>query len=1332
MHTTCWLRTYLVVTIILLLGSGGGLRENLAHAADPDFSKNTDLLKGRRLLLPADDLVMTSFGPGNPGPVTNWVNLRTGFNVDNETYGILDDANAFTTGAGRMFNRPHDVVITMTGPPGGINVAEVEPEGFLNVGGFPFPRTPRGMAMADFNGDGFADVAVLAADDPTSTSGLVQILTANNVNDLNAGLFASDGVGPEFINFSTPIAITTGDFNGDGRAEVAIAQAFPLGGTKILVYIFEVLTNEDGTIADHALQQVASVTLDSPFGIEAFEVALVAGNYRGQDNTNSVTGLPMADLVLVLNNVSTTVTAQSLKVSVASTNPLSFDIVPANTFQIVEGKSKVKGVKSGRFDWLGTTDQVVVVAPACVPGSDPCIVGDVVKILTLDSALGFAAASAVFYWFLPENGSIRQGEVIDIALGNFDLLSSGGTPNFNLEIAVLVGGPSVNPGSFALEIFQVDPTNNFSLTFAVATNLALDGFLGYPCNCTLALTPGDIQGRSLLLGPPEVVRISGDIRPDLVLAIPPMHIDWINPVNQLDNNQYPGCNQAPTPCQLNLTVLPSANAPNVAFDTQYAFSSSDATTANRKSTTSWSLSTKVTAEQKVTYGDIDVDGASATLTESVGFTHDSLVSKEYNTYSGISENLTATTAFADHLFYTEHTLNLYYYPVIGQTICPAAQPDCPDSAQLPLYVVYSGPDQVSHMAVDATNLEWYQPPHEPGNVLSYPSSLAQLQATFPTGVTPLTDDPPQWFLTDTSQDTLSTTWTGSKGASMTTGSTNTETASLSISVAATVSDVETTIHAEDTFELNQSASVNTLNVSQQTLSASTGIQISKPSFASVVADNYSYDFTGYVFGLTAPAGILQTQDCSANPAPGTLCLKDPGGPVDISITGPMFVGFVADPLRQGTQTWWTDVYKVPDVGLHHPARWDWSVTTYTASFNTAQQNVSPVDQDFYRMKGLFITPTPPTTPADAKDRGPTRSRATDGDQLLLQARVYNYSLVGTTAPVHVRFYRQQIEGDVLQGDSVLIGEAVLTSIPPFTSSTSADQQPNWLMASMPFDTTGLGGQAGQWFVFWVVVWMQDADGNLMPEIPDHGLKSSFSPSTTFAQITDVPIEAHSNNVGLYGHGTAFFIAPPASGSAASASAPAASAAIPGGLAIDSVSVPASPLLLDHKVKIVAHLRTDNTRSGPMSVAFYDGDPQAGGKLFDVHHISHTRANDTHVSKGFFRPQTCGDHTIVVVAAPASAAPATAQTTVPVTIVPTDLVEALINTTKSLPLPTEAEAKLLARLAAAQQAFQHNFPRVGANRLKSFIGEVEAQRGVTLTTQQADQLISQAKVILGCV
>ena len=101
---------------------------------------------------------------------------------------------------------------------------------------------------------------------------------------------------------------------------------------------------------------------------------------------------------------------------------------------------------------------------------------------------------------------------------------------------------------------------------------------------------------------------------------------------------------------------------------------------------------------------------------------------------------------------------------------------------------------------------------------------------------------------------------------------------------------------------------------------------------------------------------------------------------------------------------------------------------------------------------------------------------------------------------------------------------------------------------------------------------------------------------------------------------------------------------------------------------------------------------------------------------------------VVVAGPATAAPATARATVAVIV---EAVEALIAFTTSLSLPTQAEARLVTKLAVAKNAFAHAFPRAAVNRLTAF-GEVEVQRGTTLTDQQADRLVGQAKQIINCV
>ena len=74
------------------------------------------------------------------------------------------------------------------------------------------------------------------------------------------------------------------------------------------------------------------------------------------------------------------------------------------------------------------------------------------------------------------------------------------------------------------------------------------------------------------------------------------------------------------------------------------------------------------------------------------------------------------------------------------------------------------------------------------------------------------------------------------------------------------------------------------------------------------------------------------------------------------------------------------------------------------------------------------------------------------------------------------------------------------------------------------------------------------------------------------------------------------------------------------------------------------LSSGGTTDG-VTVFFYDGVPGAGGRLFDVETVPHVRANAAYAAQVVFRPPTCGPHTIVVVARPASGLPASGPTTV---------------------------------------------------------------------------------------
>jgi len=98
---------------------------------------------------------------------------------------------------------------------------------------YPVGLTPRDVQMADFNGDGKLDLAVVDFDGGTST---VNVLLGKPV-----GLGNADGTFQPALTFATgtgPQSLAVGDFNKDGKLDLATANA---GDVSVL------LGNGDGT-----------------------------------------------------------------------------------------------------------------------------------------------------------------------------------------------------------------------------------------------------------------------------------------------------------------------------------------------------------------------------------------------------------------------------------------------------------------------------------------------------------------------------------------------------------------------------------------------------------------------------------------------------------------------------------------------------------------------------------------------------------------------------------------------------------------------------------------------------------------------------------------------------------------------------------------------------------------------------------------------------------------------------------------------------------------------------------------------------------------------------
>src|SRR5207302_1748691 len=97
----------------------------------------------------------------------------------------------------------------------------------------PVGTNPTAVAVADFNGDGLPDIATVSG----------------GFGHLNVNLNTGGGTFGPTANFATGFCangVTTGDFNHDGKADVAVACVFPSSdGVSVL------LGNGDGTVQTH-------------------------------------------------------------------------------------------------------------------------------------------------------------------------------------------------------------------------------------------------------------------------------------------------------------------------------------------------------------------------------------------------------------------------------------------------------------------------------------------------------------------------------------------------------------------------------------------------------------------------------------------------------------------------------------------------------------------------------------------------------------------------------------------------------------------------------------------------------------------------------------------------------------------------------------------------------------------------------------------------------------------------------------------------------------------------------------------------------------------------
>ena len=1320
---------------------------NSNDSGAPCFVANPDILGGRTSLLRDDDLVLnTIIPPPLPDfpPLTIGANLLTeNSTINAQTPSVFSNrfplSNVVTIG-GRLFNVNHDQIIStaltqaLSGQPQPVLLLE----GTLDTG-IPLP-SPSLLTVLNGSptlygtsggllGNGWDQMVVLGVQSGKLT---LQALAAYDPLTPGDGIIA----GPAYsVDDGSPVlAVTTGVFTdpGPGTPRPAAQLAVLTQGFNSLVVTFY---SVNASLNITLTGQQFTLTLPPGASTSPAPIAITAGRFNGGTHDQLAIAYPVGPAPIAAVEITTldfnqTPPNQGTAFQVTTTNtgfklstaPAAGILYPAQLY-----------LAPGKFNWFSNSDQLGI--SVGTNGAN----GSSIGVMSFDSSLNGTVGAPL----TESSKSCHFG----LAAGRFDNTTPNQNPtqppaiNPNLQLAdVATGcGTPATGNPFNANIYTVDP-NSFAVTLGTVTDITSSAGFGPNTGLgaqAVTLVAGDEQARSLALGAPDKVSVVHE-QPDTVLGLPPMHVDWIK--------ESPN---AASPSIINLSAYPNN------FNVSYSFTSSSTQSVSRSGTTSYTLSTKETANEKVSYGVPGIGGASVKASQAATQLHQNSIAKTYNTYEGLSSKFTTRTAFDDVVAATVSQLNAYTYPVLGQ-----CTNDSSGSCTIPLYVQFSGPDNVNYLDfVGGSSLEWYQPVEEPGNIFSYPPNVGLLGSALGGGTkfNPLsgTDQifDPQQPITNL------ITWTSGSSAGATVGTTSTHSFDSSVSMSANASYAGFGASAGSSFDYNDSTSLSTLNQSTSTLSSSQGISLQTGTSTTAGPSNYDYQMQTIIYGQIAPTGTIQS---------------DAAPQADISANGYIAVRHLADviALGQSSGSYWTQTYNVsPDIALNHPQRWyqkyipdsntqevqfncPYGYTSSISSPPTPCAAISPTPPAsgapagiagaaFYQMKGLFVTPF--TTHGGG---GPQITSTVVGSKVTLAARVYNYSLANFPAnsALHVQFYAQPWDtqtaafttGTNADGfaPAVFIGDGTTAdggNIPPpafcggipqdGSDSCPTAVSQNWEYVYTTWDTSTGGVTADSTWKFWVLAWVTDSSGHLVTELTDHGLKSLPS-NTPYNSIGDVPIEVYSNNLGFYNQ--VFSITAPAATVGASQTKP--------HLQLGEITTRNSaPVIRDVATSLLAPHIASGNHIDSITTLYYDGDPAKGGTLFDVQRLPRVLPGSTYVDGPFFQPKTCGQHQIFARAIPVDgAAPVvTSETSFKVTVDPVSSINSIITFVKSSAYPPRSRAAMLAYLDGTKKAFTANRIEEGTILTRTLLGLVKL--GVFFLPPIVEKsLIDQLTDLLGCL
>jgi len=362
-----------------------------------------------------------------------------------------------------------------------------------------------GIAAADFNGDGKLDL-VITAYDPFSSTG---------TNFVGVLLGAGDGtfsdimqVAGSSVDFVGSITAALGDFNGDGKLDIATAAQ--TAGATIQGIIQVSLGNGDGTFTTGmSVPNVASVT--SPLLVGDFNadgnLDLATGGFfyfgRGDGTfptSNGSSGAPTFVLAIDANNdglldvidetVTTTRTssgtttqaAAGIELQVAPLPDFKGVVAPLSTALVPGGSVSFNVTLTPLYGWTGDVTMGATNLPnGITPSYNPVTVkgGNGTVTVTLTAANNMALGNYTFN-LSGNSGSLTHTTVVPVEVNN-SIGDFGGSINPTIQ-NIAQGGSAVYP-------ITITPTGGFTGNVVLSVS-------GLPAGASASFSQNPVNGGS--------------------------------------------------------------------------------------------------------------------------------------------------------------------------------------------------------------------------------------------------------------------------------------------------------------------------------------------------------------------------------------------------------------------------------------------------------------------------------------------------------------------------------------------------------------------------------------------------------------------------------------------------------------------------------------------------------------------------------------------------------------------------------------------------------------------------------------------------------------------